>query len=455
MEAGHIWLPFCFFFVKTIVIKVAVISMKKLLWSFCIIAVITCYGCKEVPNEVKQEISILDQQSGDKKNDDFEIEYQTMSDIRENAQSLATRNSRIVQIKKDPVIPTCDMLPVYQLFPINLSDSDTEECFSKVKNALLDSMQVSLPEAVWYHDTIPMDQISGIDENGNARIIDVSSYNWSLFADGIHAVREDDTGSLTVAKRGAVCNFWQDLIPPVYYPSLEIEAVVPVGYDKAALSQSYKMMNGEEWSLQDAKNFAETFYNNTFSDWCDLLTFQVKEIRVKKLPQGGYGYDFTLQQVYNNKQIPILPLEYLNYPRIPSVQNNIIFGKTCSMWCVSPNIVQEISMNGIYNFQKISEEKTKFVSAESALDIVSHALAKEKTVYAYMELGYAGIVSESEYCAVSGNLNEIDVVLQNGDYKSSSAVPYWFIWEPIDQVKPRMSGNYYLVNALNGELEIL
>ena len=429
-------------------------SMKKLLWSFCVIVAITCYGCREVPDEVEQEISILNQNSGGKKNDDFEIEYQTLAEIRENAQDLATRNSRIVQIKKDPVIPTCDMLPVYQLFPINLSDSDTEECFSKVKNALLDSMKVPLPEAEWYHDSIPMDQISGIDENGNACIIDVSSYNWSLFADGIHAVREDDIGSLTVAKRGAVCNFWQDLTPPVYYPSLEIEEVVPVGYDKATLSQSYKMMNGEEWSLQDAKNFAETFYNNTFSDWYGFVTFRVKEIRVKKMPQGGYGYDLTLQQVYN-KQIPILPLEYLNYPRTTSVQTNIIFGKTCSMWCVSPNIVQEISMKGIYNLQEISNENTKFVSAESALDIVSNALAKEKTIYAYMELGYAGIVTGSEYCSVSGNLNEIDVVLQNGDYKNSSAVPYWFIWEPIDQVKPRMSGNYYLVNALTGELEIL
>lgn len=431
-------------------------SRKFFLLSCCVMCLAFSSGCESVPSEVKQEISILDYQDDNRNNDKLEIKYQTMHEIRENVKFLVGSSATKVQIIGEPVIPKCDFLPVYQVLPIVFSDSDTEAYFSKVKNKLDKETRFSVPAPEWYHSSIPMSEISGIDENGNEKMVDVSSYGWTLFADGFRAITVDKTTSLAVVSRGGVCNYWQDVTPPIYYTDLEIEKVIPVGYDKTTLSQSYKMMNGKEWSLLDAKSYAERFFNDTFSNWNGQISFQVKEIRVKKLPQGNYGYDFTLQQIYeSDSQIPILPLEYLNYPRKTPAPNNVLFGKTCTMWCLEPDCVQEVSMRGVYQFQNTNEENQKLISAESALDIISSALAKEKTISVYMELGYAGVISGSEYFNITGNMNEVDVVLQNGDYKSSTAVPYWFIWEPVDQMKPRMSGNYYLVNALTGDLKIL
>ena len=128
--------------------------------------------------------------------------------------------------------------------------------------------------------------------------------------------------------------------------------------------------------------------------------------------------------------------------------------KVGAKYRITPAAGERTFLAGLYRMEQ-GAENSQLLSAESALNIVSEALAQKKTVSVYMELGYAGVISGSEYMQITGNCNDLDFVLQNGDFESCTAVPYWFIWEPVDGLKPRMSGNYYMVNALTGELEIL
>ena len=430
--------------------------MKKRLPIICICIsnLIFCLGCADVPSEVQQEISVLDgieQQNQSSVTEKSEMQYQTLEEIRASAQLLEGRNTGILRVLGTPVIASVDSMPIYKVSSVTLSDSKTEVYFSHVKDSLEESLNFSLPKPQWDHYSEPCTEISVQDQDGNIHTENMSSYQWMYYIDGLCALREDESASLGISTHGAVCNFWQNTDPPVYYTNLITQKTVPVGYDNSVLSESFSMMNDEEWSLSDAKKFAEDYFNSTFGDWCGKVSFVVKEIRVLKLPDSGFGYDITLQQIYDDK-IPLLPLGRLHYQNDSS--GDVLFGKTCSMWCVVPNRVQNFSMNGLYSIGQ-GEETDKLLTAESALAIVSEALAQKKVHSVYMELGYAGMVSGSKYMQITGNCNDLYFVLQNGDFASCTAMPYWFIWEPVEGMKSRMSGNYYMVNALTGELEIL
>lgn len=426
--------------------------MKKCVYTVvftCIVGSLS--GCADVPSEVEREISILDNLEQEVSEPEFSCEYEPLSEIRNSIDSVIADNHRIVQVIGTPSLPTGTNLHSYQLYPIVMSKEDTSTAFQNVVD-ILDYPQLTTlaNSAAWYDTTTPITELEYVSEDGTILKTDFADYGWKAYADGMNLAFSDGEGSLNVASHGAASNYWLDTEPPIYYTALDIENVIPVGYDESGLENSYAMLNGEEWKIADAVAFAENFYNTAFSTLPQKLEYRVKEVIVRRLPDGGFGYDFSLQQVLPSGE-PILCLSLLNYSETESF-DSLSSGRVCTLWCVMPDTVQEYSMPGCVELKGAFEQP--LLSAESALQIVSDTIAQQQTIYVHMELGLLYQINDSEYINYTRNSGDFDFALQNHDYTDAQAIPYWLFWQEREGVKSRISGTYYLVNALTGELEI-
>lgn len=422
-----------------------IIHLKKIF--IILLLVLSCTSCADVPKEVNNEISILDKNDISEDNDMFTPEYLSLEEIRNSLDDVISNNERIVRVIGKPSIPNGNTLPVCDITGISINESEATDIFTYISEKMTPYFPCEPIIPSWYDSTIPIEELYSVEKDG---IINVKDKKWYVFGDGIRSGGFDAPYSLTVSGHKVQCNFFQLSDIDSYYSNLPIEKILSVGYDKSFLNESFTMNNDEEWKVSDAINFAEEFYESTFSKMPFDSSFKVKEIIVRELPNGRFGYEMTLQQIIEDK-FPILAIDFLDYSDNDDY-SSVLFGNTSYIWCDEPDVVNWLGMNGSY---KISEKTNeKLLSADSALDILSNSIAQQSTISVYMELGLALRISDSKYMDITKSWGAYDCPLQNGDYSSAEAVPYWLFYQPLKGKKPSMSGVYYMINAVTGELEI-
>ena len=418
---------------------------------FILLLVLSCSSCADVPEQVNEEISILDKNDvldNEGENTVFAPEYQTLEEIKNSIDEVINNNERRVRVIGKPCIPPGETLPVFDINEINADEQEAVEIFSYISDIMTPFFPCDPIVPLWYDSTEPIKNLYSVEED---EVIDVKDKNWFIYGDGIRSGGFDAPYSLTVSGHKCQCNFFQ-LSDDVsyYYTNLPIEKIFSVGYDESCFDEHFTMSNDEEWKISDAIKFAEDFYDSTFSKMPFESSFKVKEIIVHKLPDGKYGYEMTLQQIIENK-FPILAIDFLDYSDNDDF-NSVLFGSTSYVWCIEPDVVNWLGMSGSYELKEKANEK--LLSADSALDILSSSIAQQSTISVYMELGLALHISGSEYMNITKGSQAYDCPLQNGDYSSAEAIPYWLFYQPLEGKKPHMSGVYYMINAVTGELEI-
>lgn len=417
---------------------------------FTLLLALSFSSCADVPEQVKEEIEILDKNDvleNDGDNTVFVPEYQTLEEIQNSIDEVVSNNERRVRVIGKPCVPQGDTLPVFDITKINVNEQEAKEIFSYISDSMTPFLPCDPIAPLWYDSTKPIEDLYSAEKD---EIINVKDKNWFNYGDGIRSGGFDAPYSLTVSGHNAQCNFFQ--LPDVdsVYNNLPIEKIFTVGYDESGFDEHFTMSNDEEWKISDAKKFAEDFYDSTFSIMPFESSFKVKEIIVRKLPDGKFGYEMTLQQIIEDK-FPILAIDYLDYSDNDDF-SSVLFGNTSYVWCTEPDIVNWLGMSGSYELKEKANEK--LLSAESALDILSSSIAQQSTISVYMELGLALHISDSEYMNITKSWGAYNCSLQNGDYSSAEAIPYWLFYQPLEGKKPSMSGVYYMINAVTGELEI-
>lgn len=430
--------------------------MKRLLKKYTVLllggGLITFSACAETPEEVNREIAILDNEQYESEIHISEASYATIAEIRQSMDTVLQVNQSNIQIIGKPVIPNSVAMPVYDVSAYMASDAECEDLFQNLLVASCNDTLLKIAEKAEVYDaSFPIETIfregDGINNGTN-----ISDRKWIVNARGINLVAEDGTSSLGVATNGFLCNYFKDFgNPPIYVSNCPIAEIIPVSYEKLETVQSYPMQNGVVWEIEDAVSFVEEFYNQSFSELPGQYSYRVSEIIVRSLEKGGYGYDFTMQRMLPDGN-SILPISFLNYNSEDDDYTSILAGSAGSVWCLQADQIQEFNHNSIYQMTVVNDQKILIPSV--AIQIVADALAQQQVHTVYVELGYLYQVNNSEYLAVTQNEYVWGTAIENEDYITAQAVPFWMFYEPIEGAKPRTSGTYYLVNALTGELEI-
>lgn len=431
--------------------------MKRLKSSVLLTALLLS-SCAEAPEAVLSEVEVLDNvdntsseeaHSEESVTETAELRFSALNEIRDSIDTVIADNRSIVQILGTPVLPQGEKMPVYTISASMAESSASEQVLRSLLETLDNPILNGITAPTAYDVSSPIETLK-VMRDGTEETLDVSSRGWQTFASGHRVMNDAMTISLGVTNQGYVCNYWQDYgDPPIYYTNSPIQAVIPVTYAGITDGAGYPMKNGEIWAVADAVAFAEAFYNTSFSDIPGGYTYRVSEVIVRDIGEG-YGYDFTLQRILPDDNA-VLPISALHYNEQTDDYSSVSSGSTCSMWCLLPEQVQEFSVDCAHQMK--AEEERPILCAESAIQVVSEALAQQKMYSFYMELGYLYQINGSEYLQLMAS-SDYQSALDNGDYISAQAVPYWMFYEPVEEIKPRTSGNYYLVNALTGELEI-
>ncbi len=406
----------------------------------------------ETPPEVLKEIEILDNQNSYSSSETLTLTYDTLPNILASINAVMENNQGTIQILGEPSVPDCMSMPVYDISAYIANNAECETLFHKLLPTLNnEGLNAIQEQAAFYDLSEKWQKVTQATDSGGV-VVDISQYGWNKIAKGFRLMNEEGTALLAVTSDGLICNYFQDIgESPIYYTNSQISDIIPVSYETIDDQLGYPMLNGEIWYLSDAIKFAENYYNTAFSDISGNYTYRVSEVIVRSLSVGGYGYDFTLQRILPDGNT-VLPLSYLNYDLEQDDYSSVLIGSSSSMWCVLPNQVQEFSCDSIY--QMTEKEDQELLTAASAIQIVENALAQKQMHSVYMELGYLYRVNDSVLLSITKSEHDIDAAIENADYSSAQAIPFWIFYEPLEDAKPRTSGTYYLVNALTGELEI-
>ncbi len=429
---------------------------SRCLLSAVLISCLLFSGCAETPDEVQREIEILEQQKEDASSDGGgdnaanQLSYMTLPEIRTAMDAVLEHNQSIVQVIGTPVLPQTDHMPVYSATAFHASDSEVEKAFQITLSAIdSPSLMPQMDGAAWHDEETPITQYS-VDVNGEIRQVDFTDRSWFVPSKGFKLIDAAYSASIATHSFGLSTNYWEDFADfPEFFSNSVISDIISVGYGETPKRESYPMYNGEEWKIADAIAYAEQLYADCTADASVDMEYRVKEVIIHAFENGNYGYSFTMQCVQDG--VPVLPLSFPFYSDTETL-NSVLFGSVSILECPFPQTPSFYSLDQSYVLSE--KEEQRLLTPNSAIQILADALAQQQVHSVYMELGYVYQLCGSEYVQSLRAFNDCSTPIYNNDYTSFEAVPYWFFYEEFEGNRPNMSGTYYLVNALTGELEI-
>lgn len=444
-------------------------TMKKIILSVMLLSMLSLSACKDAPEEVKKENDTLNSaQIIDK--DDFydpsvnggrgDFEYLTLDEIRAQAdKTLADNNTNVIVDKV--IISSGKYMPTYKVNPYNKNFDDLAPMAE-----YLFGEKFTLDEPYCEYHKEGVVEMPGEPAN---------PYDFILFK----GESQDYTRSLVYHETGY--SFY-NAVPgddpyrfTEYFPT-EKRYRLDIG-DKLD-DTAYTMIDGSNWSVSDAADFALEFADTYFAPLeRNEFTYIVTDLRVKRLGES-FGYVVELQRKDKNDNIYDNHYYYANvqasmHRDTGELDENCWIAKGCP-WLYSSEI--QITFNEkekINSFMKCNtpyageqlDDGEKLISLDSAIKIISANMADKSAYsfetaeleYYYVSLDCPGFTDPKEGESRTDNP---EIMLNNADVELR---PYWAFTMPDcfsdvqgeDDNMVALSGYLYLVDAVTGELHII
>lgn len=429
--------------------------MKKAVALSTIIAGVLFFtACQNAPDEVKKEKEILDNNSQVEKAD---IEYLSMDEIRDKSLDTLTHNKTNVTVEK-VIIGNGDVMPAYTIQPYN---NNFDRLNDIVKYLYDQSFSLESP----YCET---HKAGEIDVPGDP----VTQHDWLMFK----GKDLDFTRSLIYHETGySFYNAVPGEDPYRFTESFPTEKRYKINLGDYLDGKSYIMLDGNEWSVNDAAAFAQAFCDTYFAPLeNDRFTYSMTDFRVKKLDEK-YGYVIEFQRVDKNGNLFDNHYSYFNYEDFddihPESANNWIekgypylYSSAIEITFNNKEIINSfIKCNAPYAGD-IVDSGEKLISLESAINVISSKMASRiaydfetaELEYYYTALDCPGYTYPSNDGA---KLYSPEEMLNTANVQIR---PYWAFttsecyhdMQSEDDNTPVISNSLYLVDALTGELYI-
>ena len=277
-------------------------------------------GCADVPSNVREEMSILDQAVHSEPDSEATSEVSTpeksllkkgkLPELSAQAeQELAANRTRIViesvRIPDADSMPVCDVkmagAPIdnfYEICAELFPDDDTGR----------ESPYYTLKRGDEASDKdLPAYDHSWLDGEGhlkNPNVFFLDTANFFPRSDlPNYGLMYRSSGNLFGTQTGATEYYdYMQYIPlssdPPEVQAQKSDPIVCSRAEAVAGNDSYPMVGGGEWALKDAVGYVEKLYNSVLrkADGAPLLTYSVKEIQVLTVvPEKQYAYFFFVE----------------------------------------------------------------------------------------------------------------------------------------------------------------
>lgn len=355
---------------------------KKVLFRF-IITILLLSGCAEVPNNVKEEISIRDN-SQEKPVDEIEyLKWGNIEEIRGQMETDLQKTYSNLDIKNARV-GTGTLMPVYDvkiagagydgfkplikfLFNNQYDYDDESQYFQYEKYAANDINYPATRE--------PMDY----DNDGKIN----TPNSWSFGIYGFRPDNDDQTKSIYAYTSG---NCWgsplgQNNSEKYFFEAYSAWEIYDLQYEVISEELTYRMNDGQEWKVLEAVEYVERFWNDYLCKFDpQKYEYKVKYLYVVNFWDDTYGYFFNIQKVDENGNYLDTDKFYLQDN--DAIQNNQPFlmengGMT---WCCGKEEITRFIKDFSMEYLEQTDEGDKLLSLGAASDILSDSLASENIV---------------------------------------------------------------------------
>lgn len=427
---------------------------RKLIVTVLLTAILTLTACSKVPDEVSRDNEILNSVTPVNKDDLNADNYErlSMDEIRNSIEKTLSENKTNI-IPGRVKVSAGDFMPVYKADPFN---KNFEQQGALVEFLYGEKLTFEEPYCHYYKRGDPMGEGDTINK-----------YQWDIYA--FMGEKQNYGRSLRSSETGRMYYSRVDNDDPnKFIENKPSEKIYRINLGDQLDDSSFKMMDGQEWSVKDAAEFTLNFFKEYIAPIeKNEFTYEITDFHIKDLG-NGYGYSIALQRLdkngnrfdnharYSNNELMFEPLIYLEskdswlamgYPYLfPSIiQINYLEKELIS------TIAKE---DAPYAGEKL-DNGDKLISLKSAIEIVSANMA-DKSVLEFesteLEYFYVSLDNPAFTNREPGVLADYgpDQMLNNSNVQIR---PYWSFTmkETFDNSGGQKGNNsFFLVDAITG-----
>lgn len=383
------------------------------------------------------------------------LEYQTLDEIRKKSSKFLSNNTTNVTVDH-LIISDGKAMPAYKISPFNKNYDNLKPLVKYIFNE-----DFSLDSPYCKYDK-KSDKF--YTDDGNFIPYDIISYTG----------KEMDTEKAMVYHETGM-SWWTSVgndDPYRYTENYPTEKQYILNYGEKLDNISYKMLDGEEWGLKEASEYALNFVNAYIAPLeNNEFSYQITDFKVKKLNDECFGYDVNFQRVDKNGNLFDNHSIYANSEaskdeNTGEISKNswyiqgkpYLYGSAIELTFNQKEKLNSFVKYHVPYFKETVKNGDKLISFSSAVNIISDKMAKEKA--------YKFETAELEYYYVA-----LDAPTMESDWEhtndltmlSSSNIqarPYWafttkdcYTGEGNETIVN--SGCLYLVDAITGELYVI
>lgn len=406
-------------------------------------------SCKETPKEVQDEIDNYNEAVFGNASD---LEYLPLSEVLNIADDTIKNNSSNIKIK-DLILPDSHKMPIYRL------DFDSSKCFDALKKV------TSSDECKKGEDTY-FAKLEGCDDiSGNKRFFAEADLDMQLCYPNKEAVKKSEWGSYYdfdfCSNELGIITMFSDCETLESTSPLTLEAFKRYYRLSDDISDEYKMIDGNSYTIQEVINFAEKFCIDNFAESeFNQFSYKANYIDVRKLSDDSYGFYVSLSRIdsYGN----YFDSTYAYHTELGNEKTPLL-SAPIYLWIVGQSKIAELERH--YSLKIVDEnENDSFISLKSAVNTMSNKLAQGraydfdtvefKYIFEFTESSYideANTYAETldDYDKISVNLGTANIV-KKGRYVLK-AVPYWVFTKFSPTPMERNCGTIYMINAITGD----
>lgn len=456
--------------------------MKRAMLTLALCMCAVLISCAETPENVKEQAEILDnagqsisstsQQNNDNSSNDVEYveqkEYADLDGIRQQLQTDLQLNSTQIYVDSARV-SSSEYMPSYncKLCGINITDAENNSAMNVLAEYIFGESPTEANFSFSAKDDpldpqyIATDRPSDINGDGriempNSNGIDILTYYQN--SDNItKAVYAYSTGNVWGSSDGFVDNqyYW-------FEEALSYECYNVLN-EQVDDSVCYTMTDGSEWSINDAVEYYENFYNDYLSAFDKTnLTYRVQKVDVRKFDDGKFGYlfEFICIDEYGNYFDSEAYYDFYDTDTAEMIASENPFPYVVYSYAFSwkKESVGRFVKDTSYDELEITSENETLLTLSGAINILSQTLASQKALsIPCAELNYTLVCKGYPYYRLwDWSLSDGDIFIDRLCENSCEFElrPTW-VFRTKYALDDYDNGECYWVDAVTGEVLII
>lgn len=236
------------------------------------------------------------------------------------------------------------------------------------------------------------------------------------------------------------------------YPSVE---TYNLDYERPPEGLSYKMADGEEWELNDAIAYVESFWNDYLAESDpEGFEYAAKSVRVNDLGDGTFGYYFSIQRSdKNGNWYDVNELDYIYFEDDVKAGKPFIFFNNNFTWCAEKEVLTRYKKDYSFALGAKTEPGDSLLTLGKASDLLSAALAPNIGLELDAELNYFVICKGYPYYSIWEYPEYYwDTAITTCDFEIR---PFWAFRPSVIPDANFGVPEVYLVDALDGSVQTI